>query len=555
MTFCEDNKDRQTDRQTCNAYSTMSCGPSTSITPSHMEEGASCHFPKAVKSCHLCGNTFSRDKHLHKHLQAHEEEKLFKCGFRSCQVQFGAVCARNEHMRFCDKGDDTSRAYCPRCEMPFLSRRRLLLHIFSDACKPKHSLLKCEVCGVTVPSKKYLHRHFELKHAKITLLKCPKCPKTYRYYTSLSYHCQVKHKIPIRKCRKCTLIFESDEARSLHLLTCKRKLGDSRYVPPKLAGCCPLCPTDETERDAESLRIHVIKHITERNPFFVDLTENEFRNKEKEAIMQPLQQTESTREADAFIDNVLKAFSEGLLYPSSNNEEEEEEEEEVNQSSIFMELDANNNEATNATLEQTVTFDSGKKKCPLCNRAFVKSCYFDKHMEDHKKGILFECTNEGCKECYVKSLFRQHKRLCLKRTNVNRCYCPNCHQPFLSVDNLVKHILNGNNCCNNEHIFNCQWCSMSSCHKQAVRKHCKDLHGKNTYTCSHCKEIIASEESVRHSAFCLTNQRPKRESITFCPICMKSIQNLDYGGMLEHVKQHIYDRNPDLQKSKKVKVS
>ena len=100
--------------------------------------------------------------------------------------------------------------------------------------------------------------------------------------------------------------------------------------------------------------------------------------------------------------------------------------------------------------------------------------------------------------------------------------CEECTQPFTRKDRLETHIQN------NHLPFNCKFCSLSVKGLNELKKHVKQHHEKESYTCEECAQPFTRKDR-------LENHMENKHQDMVCEFCGLIVKGK--GELQKHVKQ------------------
>ncbi|KAH9632426.1 hypothetical protein HF086_010819 [Spodoptera exigua] len=161
-----------------------------------------CYKVKKLKTsvmCEECGEKFTSNCHLVKHMKVHSTSK-YPCS--QCPKVFATQLQVEEHA---ERVHYPKKICCPKCSKMFSTEKMLRLHD-----KLHHVAAICKLCFVQFPSKKQLRAHLD-KHE---VNKCARCNKsflnkqTYKFHLRIcgnledrqpSFFCDICHKGYVRK--------------------------------------------------------------------------------------------------------------------------------------------------------------------------------------------------------------------------------------------------------------------------------------------------------------------------------------------------------------------
>lgn len=161
-----------------------------------------CYKVKKLKSsvmCEECGEKFTSNCHLVKHMKIHSNSK-FPCS--QCPKVFATQLQVEDHA---ERVHYPKKINCTKCSKMFSTEKMLRLHD-----KLHHVAAICKLCFVQFPSKKQLRVHLD-KHE---VNKCSRCNKsflnkqTYKFHLRIcgnlddrqpSFFCDICHKGYVRK--------------------------------------------------------------------------------------------------------------------------------------------------------------------------------------------------------------------------------------------------------------------------------------------------------------------------------------------------------------------
>ncbi|KAJ8708178.1 hypothetical protein PYW08_010544 [Mythimna loreyi] len=193
--------------------------------------------------CEECGERFSSNCHLVKHMKVHSNSK-HPC--MQCPKVFASQLQLDEHS---ERVHYPKKIKCPKCPKMFSTNKMLTLHD-----KLHHVAAICKLCFVQFPSKKDLRAHLN-KHEVNT---CPRCNKAFLNKHTFKLHLRICGKLEERQpsffCDICSKGYATKNGLRTHLKT------DHGF------GTVLSCNWCGKKFDAKSrLNNHIVKHTKARN--------------------------------------------------------------------------------------------------------------------------------------------------------------------------------------------------------------------------------------------------------------------------------------------------
>ncbi|KAK3705182.1 hypothetical protein QZH41_013977 [Actinostola sp. cb2023] len=204
--------------------------------------------------CEVCGDTFSAELKLRKHLTTHNVNKRLHCD--GCKVPFAFQYQLDRHIRR-NTGDQPYK--CDQCEESFTLRCHFNYHLRLHNPKKLHA---CEHCGKTFNSFANLKGHIRI-HTGEKPYKCDMCEKCFTEYSSLAKHRRAHTGEKPFKCNHCDKAFSQSGGLKVHLRT---HTGEKPFK-------CTHC--DRAFAKGYNLKTHTRTHTGEK-PYKCDICSKPF---------------------------------------------------------------------------------------------------------------------------------------------------------------------------------------------------------------------------------------------------------------------------------------
>jgi len=149
--------------------------------------------------CHLCGRTFSLQKHLYHHNKYHHSSTdLRKVTCADCGMVFSCVSVLYRHHKTVHLG--IKEFQCEVCSVQLSTKHYLKEHLRTHS---QDRPIKCEICGKTFQVKANLRQHMKTHKEKCEV--CKICDKRFARRGQLISHMQCHERV----CQICEKVFES----------------------------------------------------------------------------------------------------------------------------------------------------------------------------------------------------------------------------------------------------------------------------------------------------------------------------------------------------------
>lgn len=155
-------------------------------------------------------------------------------------------------------------------------------------------------------------------------------------------------------------------------------------------------------------------------------------------------------------------------------------------------------------------------ECPICQKRFAKKTVLKCHIETHKTGTDYVCSECG------KGFPTEQRRKVHERTvhNVDRV-CEQCGKTIHGIYALKQHLLQ-----EHEGVKKPKWpcdiCNAQLYSHSSLKRHKQVAHtdGSTVYVCSECGKIAATETALRsHKKY--VHQAPRKYKCTICDKAFK----------------------------------
>ena len=246
--------------------------------------------------CHKCNRTYGNKQSLKYHIEVEHEGRVFSCPL--CHVTIKHYANLWFHKKQVHGFEEIS---CNECDFKTKTKRQLVVHV---GLRHGSKDFKCQFCDFKAGYQHRINKHVRNKHGSTMndterkLWKIHKC-NSCNYYESLSKvnehmkHCNkkiVQYPFP---CTKCSLKFEFERARNLHIETkhseyyeeddknyiSKVEIVDSSEITPEKVGAgikpesihkrllCPIgfCTFSVNANDESNQRNHIQDKHKETN--------------------------------------------------------------------------------------------------------------------------------------------------------------------------------------------------------------------------------------------------------------------------------------------------
>ena len=232
------------------------CGYTAKQRTHVVQHHARKHAPKEFP-CTQCTKTFAYETDLANHQNvSHVAVKAHKC--EVCGKSFASAKYLMAHQM---RHDQIKRHFCPVCDKGFLAKYRLEKHVETHKTRDERTLLYyCTICSKAFTSDSYRKDHENI-HKGTEPYECKICGKTMKAQSAVWKHMQYhnsekQHTCPIERCKKR---FRFKAGLTAHMVT-HTKEGKHR---------CERCGKVYTQR--QTLLRHVCKTpITPQIPSFTD---------------------------------------------------------------------------------------------------------------------------------------------------------------------------------------------------------------------------------------------------------------------------------------------
>ncbi|KAI5637226.1 hypothetical protein NE865_10123 [Phthorimaea operculella] len=190
------------------------------ISPNHNKKE---DLDASSLECSVCKKTFTCEMYLRRHMRYMHDQKNVHCS--TCDKWFRPKSYK-EHLKTSSnhaKGDE-KRFTCDQCNMKFLRKSKMLLHITSKHLKL--NLFKCVSCPREYGSKSALTRHVQRAHERRPVPKnhvCDVCGKAFQDSQLLRRHMPVHTGERAYQCEKCGAKFKHDGTLNVHKRKCLEK--------------------------------------------------------------------------------------------------------------------------------------------------------------------------------------------------------------------------------------------------------------------------------------------------------------------------------------------
>ncbi|XP_065095693.1 zinc finger protein 345-like [Ochlerotatus camptorhynchus] len=247
-------------------------------------------------TCKICGNTFTTQATLFRHMLVHTNEKPYVCS--NCGAPFRRLFDLKNHVQKVHEGKNPH--ICVECNQEFNSYETLYYHkryVHLKKARPKTKSqqvqLKCKLCDEINWNTSDLQQHISISHAdeSYPYFQCSQCPRKFINKQSLYSHKALHTDKCV--CKECGNKFRSMSALKIH----------TESVHEKRQLNCPICFT-KTYTTQSALRKHMATH-TKGKQFSCDFCDKSFHRKDQLTIHRRTHTGEKPFECP----NCLKRFS------------------------------------------------------------------------------------------------------------------------------------------------------------------------------------------------------------------------------------------------------
>ncbi|XP_054744931.1 zinc finger protein weckle-like [Anastrepha obliqua] len=199
--------------------------------------------------CKICSQSFQRIRHYTLHMKTRHGDIICP----QCPKSFKNALKLRQHMK------DHPRTFsCLHCDKKFETKVSLAKHI--RCTHEDEQPLICEVCGVTLRTKKQLREHM-LQHTDYSPFECKVCGTCFKVKSRLKRHMQIHGDKHI--CPECGKQLSTRATLKSHLLVHSDKMSHK----------CDYC--GRLFKRANTLKNHLIAH-TDLRPYSCDFCDKRF---------------------------------------------------------------------------------------------------------------------------------------------------------------------------------------------------------------------------------------------------------------------------------------
>lgn len=437
--------------------------------------------------CEICDRGFQFKSVLQVHMKVHSRSSQFKCG--KCKRGFVSEAALQNH----EKKDHTDPVVCHICNLPFLRRHNLVVHMmqrhgqtaqhrctacrrpfftedelaahkssckgdtyrdcahcsFKGAtyrelcdhvvqCHPEAAQFKCDTCGLVsihkTKNRSHMRTHqpgYRPKKAKHTY-KCSQCDKELRSQSGLQSHMSSHNNIRPFTCPICDGKFSSKGSLRTHRINVH---GSTTYS-------CDQCPL--TCKSLFALRKHKTLIHAQTIEFQCDQCGKRFTSERKKQLHTAVVHLGDTAclEGGQNPFPLLKvyrcteaecSYATFSLYRSKAHA--------ITHTGVMpYQCDqCDKSFVVQDELKRHVTLQHNKGKqrpCPHCGRMFVSDTRFEWHLRLHEMNQGFKCSK--CSYVYESKAYLEHHQQ--RHSEESRCICQVCSKPFKTARAMAIHV-------------------------------------------------------------------------------------------------------------------
>lgn len=382
--------------------------------------------------CHVCNLPFLRRHNLVVHMmQRHGQTAQHRC--TACRRPFFTEDELAAHKSSC-KGD-TYRD-CAHCSFKGATYRELCEHVVQ--CHPEVTQFKCDTCGQVsihkVKHRSHVRTHqpdYKPKKAKHTY-KCSQCDKELRSQSGLQSHMSSHNNIRPFSCPTCDGKFSSKGSLRTHRINVH---GSTTYS-------CDQCPL--TCKSLFALRKHKTLIHAQTIEFQCDQCSKRFTSERKKQLHTAVVHMGDT----ACLEGGQNPFPLLKVYRCS----------EAECSYATFSLYRSKAHAITHTgvmpypcdqcdksfvvqdeLKRHITLQHNKGKqrpCPHCGRLFVSDSRFEWHLRLHQMNQGFKCSK--CSYVYESKAYLEHHQQ--RHSEESHCACQVCNKPFKTARAMAIHV-------------------------------------------------------------------------------------------------------------------
>lgn len=429
------------------------------------------HAKKIPYGCSKCNKVFTEQYHLTLHMRTHSGEKIYQC--EDCDKKFLSLPIFNSHRRIHSdknvipqpiKTSSHKSFVCPICQKILSRKCRLIKHLSLHS--ENKGFFECAECKKRFHLKQRLNIHIKKEHTNPKLHECEECGKRFALRTHLTVHRKSHSDEKPFGCDLCSLKFISPGKLNEHLRTSH---------PEARRHQCLEC--DKSFWYEYNLKEHMRSHSKER-PFECHLCNKTFRH--------------------------TKHLNEHLRYVHKDEK-------------LYVCNKCNETFETESFLARHEQLHTGTESlnfiCDVCGKEYTFKWQLKAHFIVHTGEKPFECNVCTKRFMYKSSLKKHSLKPC---ENKSGYVCDKCDKKFHKKYSLTRHLRTHSE----EKLFHCKMCNKSFKSKDSRNKHLRLHCQEKRFECVECKEKFISNDDLEEHA-----KVHKIDEVYHCIQCNESFPN------------------------------